>query len=55
MLFSHIKVSFICKFVHEIHFYKRKICNTPNIWNNFSGKEDDEFYVHMVGFKDHSI
>jgi len=49
MLSSHIKVSFIRKSVREIHFCTRKICNTPNKWNNFSGKEDDEFYVHMVG------
>ena len=49
MLFSHIKVSFIHRSVHEIYFYMRKFCNTPNIWNNFSGKEGDEFYVHMVG------
>ena len=43
--------------VHEIHFFVRKICNTPdNIWNNFSPKQGGECCIHMLQwvYKDYS-
>ena len=35
MLLSHINGSYV-QDSHEVYFYVRAMCNTPDVWNNFN-------------------